>query len=170
MEPVESIRKAQSAMEYLMTYGWALLIITIAMGVLFYLDFFNGVATVQSTCISSTGYLCTGLTINSTGYAIVTLGQTGGYPITVTGIACTNSTTPPSTFVSISGATLQDTGTSKFVFQCPGAAGPIGKAYRGYLWMVYDTESQSDLVVRIATFSAQVVTNAGMGTGFGSNT
>ena len=33
--------KAQSAMEYLMTYGWAILIIAIVLGVLYYLGVFN---------------------------------------------------------------------------------------------------------------------------------
>ncbi len=34
--------KLQSAMEYLMTYGWAILIIAVVLGVLYYLGIFNG--------------------------------------------------------------------------------------------------------------------------------
>ena len=34
-------RKAQSAMEYLMTYGWAILVILIALGAMFYLGVFD---------------------------------------------------------------------------------------------------------------------------------
>ena len=34
--------KQQSAMEYLMTYGWAILIIAVVLGVLYYLGIFNG--------------------------------------------------------------------------------------------------------------------------------
>ena len=34
-------RKSQSAMEYLMTYGWAILVVLIALGALFYLGVFN---------------------------------------------------------------------------------------------------------------------------------
>ncbi len=33
--------KSQSAMEYLMTYGWAILIIAVVLGALFGLGFFN---------------------------------------------------------------------------------------------------------------------------------
>jgi hypothetical protein len=38
----ESFIKAQSAMEYLMTYGWAILIIAVVLGALFELGVFNG--------------------------------------------------------------------------------------------------------------------------------
>ena len=38
---MEGIRKSQSAMEYLMTYGWAILIIAVVLGALFSLGIFN---------------------------------------------------------------------------------------------------------------------------------
>ncbi len=41
MKGMEGIRKSQSAMEYLMTYGWAILIIAVVLGALFSLGIFN---------------------------------------------------------------------------------------------------------------------------------
>ncbi|MGC8567829.1 MAG: hypothetical protein ACP5LP_01095, partial [Candidatus Micrarchaeia archaeon] len=38
---VKASSKAQSAMEYLMTYGWAILIIAVVLGALFQLGVFN---------------------------------------------------------------------------------------------------------------------------------
>ncbi len=38
-------RKSQSAMEYLMTYGWAILIIAVVLGALFQLGVFSGIGT-----------------------------------------------------------------------------------------------------------------------------
>ncbi|MGC8478929.1 MAG: hypothetical protein ACP5NE_03320, partial [Candidatus Micrarchaeia archaeon] len=38
---VKASLKAQSAMEYLMTYGWAILIIAVVLGALFQLGVFN---------------------------------------------------------------------------------------------------------------------------------
>jgi len=38
-------KKSQSAMEYLMTYGWAILIIAVVLGVLFQLGVFSGITT-----------------------------------------------------------------------------------------------------------------------------
>lgn len=51
-------KKAQSAMEYLMTYGWAILIILIAVGALFYLGVFS--PSVPNTCQFNTPFMCIG--------------------------------------------------------------------------------------------------------------
>ena len=49
-------KKGQAAMEYLMTYGWAILVVLIALGALFYLGVFN--PTVPSTCQISAPFSC----------------------------------------------------------------------------------------------------------------
>ena len=51
--------KAQSAMEYLMTYGWAILIIAVVLGALFSLGVFSTGSFLSNACIPSSGYLCT---------------------------------------------------------------------------------------------------------------
>lgn len=50
-------KKAQSAMEYLMTYGWAILVVLIALGALFYLGVFS--PKTANTCSASTPITCT---------------------------------------------------------------------------------------------------------------
>ncbi len=50
--------RAQSAMEYLMTYGWAILIIAIVLGALFSLGVFSTSAFVSTSCIPASGYYC----------------------------------------------------------------------------------------------------------------
>ena len=80
-------RKGQSALEYLMTYGWALIVIAIVIGVLI---FVTSGATGGVTCQSqSTGVIVTewavnagtdgvGLTLrNATGGTVVPTGATG---------------------------------------------------------------------------------------------
>ena len=37
-----ALKKSQSAMEYLMTYGWAILVIAVVLGALFELGVFSG--------------------------------------------------------------------------------------------------------------------------------
>jgi hypothetical protein len=72
-------RKAQSAMEYLMTYGWAILIIAVVLGALFSLGVFNGNSILGTSCVAATGYLCQSpLYSHTTGFISVTLGQTTG--------------------------------------------------------------------------------------------
>ena len=62
-------KKAQAAMEFLMTYGWAILIILIALGVLFYLGVFN--PRTPSTCIAAAPLSCTD--VKATGAGAITL-------------------------------------------------------------------------------------------------
>ncbi|ASI13969.1 hypothetical protein Mia14_0666 [Candidatus Mancarchaeum acidiphilum] len=51
--------KAQSAMEYLMTYGWAILIVAIVLAALYVLGVFNGSTFVGTSCSPAYGALCT---------------------------------------------------------------------------------------------------------------
>jgi len=50
-------KKGQSAMEYLMTYGWALLVVMIVLGVLFYLGVFTPKTTSACTFDPGTTYV-----------------------------------------------------------------------------------------------------------------
>ena len=54
--------RLQSAMEYLMTYGWAILVIAIVLVALYALGVFNGTAFLHPSCIASSGYICTNQT------------------------------------------------------------------------------------------------------------
>ncbi|ASI13968.1 hypothetical protein Mia14_0665 [Candidatus Mancarchaeum acidiphilum] len=66
--------KAQSAMEYLMTYGWAILIIAIVLAALYILGVFNGSAFIGTTCTATSGALCTSPIASPSTFS-VTLGQ-----------------------------------------------------------------------------------------------
>jgi len=71
--------KAQGAMEYLATYGWALLMIAITLSILVSLGVFNGSSLNANGCIAVSGYLCRGaLYDHTTGNIIATLGQNTG--------------------------------------------------------------------------------------------
>src|SRR3989344_60033 len=49
-------KKSQSAMEYLMTYGWAILVVLIALGALFYLGVFS--PKTPNTCTAVAPFTC----------------------------------------------------------------------------------------------------------------
>ncbi len=72
--------RAQSAMEYLMTYGWAILIIAIVLAAMFTLGIFK--SPVGTTCRSFPGYVCTAPvftgTLSSGGNFIASVGQGTG--------------------------------------------------------------------------------------------
>jgi hypothetical protein len=76
--------RLQSAMEYLMTYGWAILIIAVVLVALFALGIFGG-SPLATTCIPSSGFQCTGVTFNRgiignypAGNVVFTVGQSTG--------------------------------------------------------------------------------------------
>ena len=68
--------RAQSAMEYLMTYGWAILVIAIVLAALFELGIFNSVNT--TVCLSKPGFTCATPRYNATEVAF-TIGQDTGH-------------------------------------------------------------------------------------------
>jgi hypothetical protein len=84
-------RKSQSALEYMMTYGWAILIIVIVAGVLYSLGIFtpssstgttitgfNGFGSVQVECIGNQG-------------AVIQLGDNLGYPIRLLNVSVSSA-------------------------------------------------------------------------------
>jgi len=81
--------RAQSAMEYLMTYGWAILIIAVVLGALFSLGLFSGSTLLGTSCVATPGWLCSSpILSHTTGQLSFTLGQNNGYQIANLTIAC----------------------------------------------------------------------------------
>ena len=69
--------KAQSAMEYLMTYGWAILIIAVVLAALFEFGVFNGSNLSPQACIAESGFICKNPVYTANGITF-TFGQTTG--------------------------------------------------------------------------------------------
>jgi hypothetical protein len=65
-------------MEYLMTYGWAILIIAVVLATLFSLNVFNAGASLGIACIGTPGYSCSLPSITQNGQLTFTLGQGTG--------------------------------------------------------------------------------------------
>ena len=83
--------RSQSALEYMMTYGWAILIIVIVAGVLYSLGIFSPSSSLSTTI---TGFANLG-TVNAvclggTSFTI-SMGDSTGYPINITQINLTSS-------------------------------------------------------------------------------
>ncbi len=147
--------RAQSAMEYLMTYGWAILIIAIVLGALFSLGVFSSGSFVGTTCIPASGYECSTVTFHS-GTFTATVGQATGTTWTtanivfVTGGAVPSTTLPTGgtcTFAIAGGWTSG--GSTTATFTAPYASGSacsatllsttVGATYSGTLWALYTT-------------------------------
>ena len=84
-------KKAQSAMEYLMTYGWAILIVIIVAAALFALGVFNPATYTQSTATGFTGFQIPsgGWQFTTGGVMTLQLKNMAGANIQVTNITAT---------------------------------------------------------------------------------
>ena len=96
-------RKGQSAMEYLMTYGWAILVIIIVIAVLFYIGVLNPRNVTPSSCTFPPGISCASYKLHATdGEFELSLGQATGQSIRIEAIKCTQNTTAAPTFTNTS--------------------------------------------------------------------
>ncbi|MFP3289195.1 MAG: hypothetical protein RXO35_02075 [Candidatus Micrarchaeota archaeon] len=159
--------KAQSAMEYLMTYGWAILIIAVVLGALFSLGVFSGSSLLGTSCVASPGYLCQNPVLSTSGTLTVLVGQstgatdynaifyvspqtssvgTTGFPTTVYSCTPTVSTLSSGQTVTLSCST----GLS--------SPAPIGTSFSGYIWLNYSSTSGGPATIsqKIATVIVKV--------------
>ncbi|MDE1846243.1 MAG: hypothetical protein KGH53_03115 [Candidatus Micrarchaeota archaeon] len=84
------VHKAQSAMEYLLTYGWAFLIIAVVLGAMFALGIFNPGQFAGQECILPAGFSCLNYFLSSNGQLIVNLIQATQSPLNITGYNCSS--------------------------------------------------------------------------------
>ena len=85
------MKKLQAAMEYLMTYGWAILIIALALVVLSSLGVFNPNKFRPVGCFLPAPFSCQIGGFTSGGKLNITLIQASGQQITVTNVACVDN-------------------------------------------------------------------------------
>jgi hypothetical protein len=150
--------KAQSAMEYLMTYGWAILIIAVVLGALFSLGVFSSGSFLGTTCIASSGYECISPLLHS-GNFIATFGQSTGTNWVAGNVffvgngAPSPSVVPTNTLCSAQAAALSSgqsvslsltgyvSGGSPTAPTCSAFPSTVGSTEAGSLWVEYQTSS-----------------------------
>ena len=147
--------KSQSAIEYLMTYGWSILIIAVVIASLIELGVFNSANLSPSSCIATTGYSCTNPTLYASGALVTNLGQVGTGPITITGTACTRNNTVTA-ITAIQSTVLQSEQQQQIVFYCPLANNATGTQFTGHLWIEYSTSSQQNIIEEVGSIIALV--------------
>lgn len=82
--------KAQSAIEYLTTYGWALLVTAVVLAAFFSLGLFSD-QFAGTQCIASVGFLCQAPILSTGGYLSFTFGQNTGQVFYNVEMACVSS-------------------------------------------------------------------------------
>ncbi len=135
-------RKAQNAMEFLMTYGWAILIIGVVLGVLYQLGVFGGASHTAAACLVQSGYTCQQPILATNGLLSMQFGSFS--QITITSVACTSTDMNPSTYNSLgTPLTMQPQQLYSLSISCPLSSNVLGTPFYGYLWITYNTPTQS---------------------------
>ncbi len=143
-------RRAQSAMEYLMTYGWAILVIAVVLAALFALGVFNG-GSLGTACVAQSGFLCKISVLSAaSGNLIVTVGQATGSTWYSANVAFLNSTLVSSantaafytaTSNSVALGTLQSGTSQQINLPIVQSVSSVGTSITGQLWARYTTSS-----------------------------
>ncbi|MDE1832974.1 MAG: hypothetical protein KGH58_00975 [Candidatus Micrarchaeota archaeon] len=152
-------------MEYLMTYGWAILVIAVVVAIIFQLGIFSGVPSLGTSCLASTGYLCTSPQLYTNGNLVVNVGQFTGQTITLTGIACTPTANAPSTVQSITQTLLPSGGTAALTFSCPISSNTLNTRFSGFIWLQYNTPFETGATSKVGSFEAVASISAGGSSG-----
>lgn len=131
----------QSAVEFLMTYGWAILILIIVIGTLWKLGVFNLGNTAPNLCSLPADIGCVSAVLFPSGALHLNIQQATQYTINVVAVGCTTVVPDAAINVISPPNTISIGGNQTFTVQCyqggnPFSA-PIGQEYRGYIVVNY---------------------------------
>ena len=159
--------KAQSAMEYLMTYGWAILIVAVVLGVLYNLGVFTGAAFLGTSCIAASGFYCTNPILSTGGVLTVTIGQATGTTLNNAYLyfvpsGTSFSTSDPSTSIGTLNSGQQVTVSIPLGVGSPyPTAYTLGTSLSGYLYLQFTNIYGTTEVNKIATVLTKVTASSG---------
>ena len=145
--------RGQSAMEYLMTYGWAILVIIIVIAVLFYIGVLNPRNVTPTSCTFPPGISCASFKLTTSGALFLSIGQATGKRIMLTNISCTQASSPRDWQALPNINMTNGEQASLGSFQCTTAdgspaAGADGETAKFKIWLDYSEISPGTLETR----------------------
>jgi hypothetical protein len=153
-------------MEYLMTYGWAILIVAVVLGALFELGVFSSASLIGTSCVAASGFLCSKPVLSGSSLTL-TLGQytgtnwnTATFCIVPSGFAPPNSMGCPSSYPQYSAGAFLNGQSGTYIFSSTPSYSfpPFGNTFSGTVWAVYTVQSYSGtLTSQIGTIIAKNV-------------
>jgi hypothetical protein len=84
-------KKSQSALEYMMTYGWAILIIVIVAVILYSMGIFNPASSISSTITGFSATPVSNAICTANGILRIAVGDTTGHRILIKNISATSN-------------------------------------------------------------------------------
>ncbi len=142
-------RKGQSAMEFLMTYGWAILVVLIAIGALAYFGILNPAKFLPSQCALFPGISCS--TFKVTGTVATFIIQNGaGSTLGDLNITISNPNQGNCGTITSTTANFSDGATSTHTITCAsGSYGTTGDRFKADLNISYYEGTGSNKIYHI---------------------
>ena len=127
-------KKSQAALEFIMTYGWAILVVLVAIGALAYFGVLNPSKFLPAKCTMQPGIACVDSKVDNSGTAgvgkiIVRFTNSGGYDINSIVVKATNCGTDNSTPALTNGASATYTINCTAAFTSSKYSGQINMSY-----------------------------------------
>ena len=155
-------KRGQAAMEFLMTYGWAILAAIIAIGVLAYFGVFSPGKYVSGTAVVNAPFYVNAWNIDaSDGGVNLEVKNNGGDTYVVSSVSITNAniggtpstctptaTTPASIDPSLSGTVL---------VPCTGVDTNVGKSFKGDITISYTKAGSTVVLTSTGTIAEKIV-------------
>ena len=160
--------KGQAAMEYLMTYGWALLVIVIVIAILLIM---NPFASPQTCKFDTVGFACDNIAVRASDqYLVGSIINGNNNAVDIYSVTCLKSSAPqPAAPAAASPPVIDTLGRQgAFVFkvgppvtnhtvQCLDASKTAGTDFSGKIWVYYKNSGEStDYPYRVT--SANLIT------------
>ncbi len=170
-------RKGQAAIDYLVSYGIAIIILTIAIAVIYNLGLLNPLFTPVS-CTPAPSFSCGLFYINQNGILYINISQSVGSTITVQGLSCStayNSVSDTPEYGNIytsnsasyyptgespnNGITFYSGSSNTFVVNCYGpggiVSGALGNIFFGHVWLNYTIPQYGSVTQSIAAVTVK---------------
>lgn len=143
-------KKGQAAMEFLMTYGWAILAAVIAIGVLAYFGVFSPGKYVTGTCVVSPPFYANACNLKASAGATIELKNNGGEDYTVASVTVAGCGTDSTPSAIAAGASLAKTIT------CSPAL-TVGGTFKGDVTVSYTKAGSNVTLASTGTIADKVV-------------
>lgn len=147
-------RKGQAAVEFLMTYGWAILAAVIAIGVLAYFGVFSPGKYVTDSAIVTAPFYVNAQNINASGINME-LRNNGGEDLNVTSITI-DGTTPDVDCTWTGGTTVTPSTVSAFTMDCASAL-TVGNTFKGDVTINYRKSGSGIDLTSTGTIAGKIV-------------
>jgi hypothetical protein len=169
--------KAQAAVDFMVSYGIALIVIFIAVSVIYKITFLSPALATQ-TCTTTAGFACEAFILNRSAILTLQLSQATGGTITIDGAACysqVNSTGNKPAYGNIwvtntpayyygtnsprTGINLYSGSSNTMIFYCYAgnskATGVLGNGFTGFIWLNYTVPGYGNLTQQVAQINVK---------------